>query len=59
MVLVVNGRGRDRLVELVKQGSIGTFQLVDAAGLLLDAYLLPICPPPLADLIDSPNASPE
>ena len=36
MVLVVNSRGRDRLVELVEQGSIGTFQLVDAAGLLLD-----------------------
>ena len=39
MVLVVNSRGRDRLVELVElveQGSIGTFQLIDAAGLLLD-----------------------
>lgn len=36
MVLVVNSRGRDRLVELVEQGSIGTFQLIDAACLLLD-----------------------
>ena len=59
MVLVANSRGRDRLVDLVEQGSVGAFQLVDAAGLLLDAYLLSICPPPLADLIDSPNASPE
>ena len=36
MVSLINGRGRDRLVELVEQGSIGTFQLIDAAGLLLD-----------------------
>ena len=36
MVLVVNGRGWDRLVELVEQGSIGTFQFVDTARLLLD-----------------------
>ena len=36
MVLVVNGRGWDRLVELVEQGSVGAFQLVDAACLLLD-----------------------
>ena len=36
MVLVVNRRGRDRLVELVEQGSIGAFQFVDAAGLLSD-----------------------
>ena len=36
MVLAINGLGRDCLVELVEQGSIDTFQLVDAAGLLLD-----------------------
>ena len=36
MVLVVNSRGRSRLVELVEQGSVGALQFVDAAGLLLD-----------------------
>ena len=44
---------------MAAQFGVHAFQLVDAAGLLLDAYLLSICPPPLADLIDNPNASPE
>ena len=36
MVLVVNSRGRGRLVELVEQGSVHAFQLVDTACLLPD-----------------------